>query len=252
LTDEARTRSAGARLLSGIKEVALVIIGALIISALLRGFVFEPFSIPSGSMENTLQVHDKVVAQKITDFKRGDVIVFADPDHWVGGTGQSRVNPVAKALEFIGVLPNSSNNFLTKRVIGLPGDRVKCCDAQGRVTVNGHALDEAAYLYSDANGPVTPSEIAFDVVVPRDHVFVLGDHRNASADSRCHMTDDHAGKPAGMMAFVPIENVVGAVGLIVAPFDRWQQLQTPGIFNDVPSPVDQAPTAPRIIVGSDC
>ena len=251
MSDETRTRSAGVRLLSGIKEVALVIIGALIISAVLRAFVFEPFTIPSGSMENTLQVNDKVVAQKLTDFKRGDVIVFSDPGNWVGGIPHTEPNPLAKALEFIGVLPNSSNTFLTKRVIGLPGDRVHCCDAQGRVTVNGYALDEAAYLYSDANGTVLPSEMNFDVVVPRDHLFVLGDHRNASADSRCHMTDDSAGQAPGMLAFVPTANVVGPVGLIVAPFDRWQQLRTPDAFEGVPPP-DDAPAAPKIIVKSDC
>lgn len=252
MSEQTRTRSAGARLLSGIKEVALVVIGALIISALLRAFVFEPFSIPSGSMENTLQVHDKVVAQKVTDFKRGDVIVFADPGDWVGGFTTDRVNPIAKGLEFIGVLPNSSDDFLTKRVIGLAGDRVQCCDEQGRVMVNGYALDETTYLYSDTNGPILPSEMDFDVVVPRDHLFVLGDHRNASADSRCHMTDDSADQIPGIRAFVPTANVVGAVGLIVAPFDRWQKLDTPGVFHAVPPPTGEAPSMPQIIVESKC
>lgn len=252
MSDETRTRSTGARLFSGIKEVALVIIGALIISAVLRAFVFEPFTIPSGSMENTLQVNDKVIAQKITDFKRGDVIVFSDPGDWVGGAPPARVNPVAKGLEFIGVLPNSSHNFLTKRVIGLPGDRVQCCDDQGRVTVNGYPLDEAAYLYSDGNGTAIPSEIDFDVVVPREHLFVLGDHRNASADSRCHMTDDSTGQASGMKAFVPTVNVVGPVSLIVAPLDRWQQLHTPDAFAGVPPPAGEAPIEPDIIVESIC
>lgn len=252
MSEETRNRSAGARLLSGIKEVSLVLLGALIISALLRAFVFEPFSIPSGSMENTLQVHDKVVAQKVTDFKRGDVIVFADPGDWVNGVTTERVNPAAKALEFIGVLPNTSDDFLTKRVIGMAGDRVQCCDDQGRVLVNGHALDEAAYLYSDIDGPVIPSEMDFDVVVPRDHLFVLGDHRNASADSRCHMTDDSTNRIAGTLAFVPTSNVVGPVGLIVAPFDRWQQLHTPATFDGVPPPTGEAPSTPNIIVESKC
>lgn len=252
MSDEARTRSAGARLLSGVKEVAVVIVGALVISALLRAFIFEPFSIPSGSMENTLQVNDKVVAQKVTDFKRGDVIVFSDPGHWVRGGTSERANPVAQALEFIGVLPNSSSNFLTKRVIGLPGDRVQCCDDQGRVMVNGYALDEIAYLYSDSNGTTIPSEMDFDVVVPRDHLFVLGDHRNASADSRCHMTADSAAQVSRMTAFVPTENVVGPVGLIVAPFDRWQQLETPAVFNGVPAATGEAPREPQIIVESVC
>ncbi|WP_432558660.1 signal peptidase I [Granulicoccus sp. GXG6511] len=238
---------AGRRFLGGLKEVLLVVLGALIISALLRAFVFEPFTIPSGSMQNTLQVNDKVVAQKITDFKRGDVIVFSDPGQWVTGTGTGRTNPAAKALEFIGVLPNSSEDFLTKRVIGLPGDRVKCCDAEGRVTVNGAALDEGEYLYADAAGPVRPSEMEFEVVVPRNHLFVLGDHRNASADSRCHMDG-----PSATNAFVPTDYVVGAVGMIVAPFERWQQLHTPEVFAGIPQPEGDAPTAPEIIVASHC
>ena len=163
--------SAARRLFDGLKEVLLVILGALIISALLRAFVFEPFTIPSGSMENTLQVNDKVIAQKVTDFKRGDVIVFRDPADWVAGTGQPRSNPAAVALEFIGVLPNSSDDFLTKRVIGVPGDHVKCCDEQGRLTVNGVAVDESTYLFSAISSEYahTPaSELEFDIVVPRD------------------------------------------------------------------------------------
>lgn len=244
--------SSGRRFLGGVKEVLLVVVGALIISALLRAFVFEPFTIPSGSMENTLQVNDKVVAQKVTDFKRGDVIVFEDPGEWVTGVGQPRTNPIARTLEWVGVLPNSSHDFLTKRVIGLPGDRVECCDAEGRVSVNGKTLEESAYLYSDGSGTVKPSEVEFDVVVPRDSLFVLGDHRNASADSRCHMDDVVEGTTPGSTAFVPIDHVVGAVGMIVAPFDRWQQLHTPDVFGAIPAPQRDAPAAPEIMVRSHC
>lgn len=244
--------SAGRRLLGGVKEVLFIVLGALIISALLRAFVFEPFTIPSGSMENTLQVNDKVVAQKVTDFKRGDVIVFRDPGEWVSGSGHPRTNPLTKALEWVGVLPNSSQDFLTKRIIGMPGDRVECCDDQGRVAVNGKALDENTYLYADSFGTVEPSETEFDVTVPRDSLFVMGDHRDASADSRCHMDDVANGTTAGTTAFVPVDYVVGAVGMIVAPFDRWQQLQTPSAFDGIPPPEREAPITPEILVRPHC
>lgn len=242
----------GSKLAAATKEILLVLVGALVISSLLRAFVFEPFTIPSGSMENTLQVNDKVVAQKITDFERGDVIVFRDPADWVTGVGNRTPNPLVTGLEFIGVLPNSSDDFLTKRVIGLPGDTVSCCDADGRLSVNGYPIDESSYLFADSAGAVRPSDMPFEVVVPRDHLFVLGDHRNASADSRCHLADSRRPGSSDMDAFVPIDNVVGAVGMIVAPLERWQQLKTPAAFDGVPPPSAEAPTAPRILVRSDC
>lgn len=245
-------RSGGRRLLSGIKEVFIIVLGAMVVSALLRLFVFEPFTIPSGSMENTLQISDKVVAQKVTTFKRGDVIVFRDPGEWVPGQRAERTNPLAKGLELLGVLPNSSDDFLTKRVIGMPGDHVKCCDAAGRVSVNDVPLAESAYLYSDSNGPVRPSDGPFEVIVPAGKLFVMGDHRNASADSRCHLSDTAAGGPPGSDAFVPEENVVGPVGLIVAPFQRWQQLRTPSDFDAVPAAKEPATAQGRIITSYHC
>lgn len=244
--------TAGRRLLGGLREVLLIVVGALVISAVLRAFVFEPFTIPSGSMENTLQVNDKVIAQKVTDFRRGDVIVFRDPGEWINGTTQPRTNPAARLLEFVGVLPNSSDDFLTKRVIGLPGDRVSCCGDDGRLTINGQPLDETAYLFTDPIGQINPSDIEFDVIVPQASLFVLGDHRNASADSRCHLTDQQPGSEPGATAFVPVDHVVGPVGMIVAPFDRWQQLKTPAAFDEIPAGAGEAPATARIMVPADC
>lgn len=244
--------SFGKSLLTGLKELLIVLIGAVIVSALLRAFIFEPFTIPSGSMENTLRIQDKVVAQKVTDFRRGDVIVFRDPGEWVPGHTAPRTNPVFRVMEMVGVLPDSSDDFLTKRVIGMPGDRIKCCDAEGRITVNGHPIDESSYLYSGINGPVRPSEQQFEVVVPKDHIFVMGDHRNASADSRCHLEDLGANGRKGDAAFIPVENVVGPIALIVAPFEHFKTLRAPATFEGVPEPRSGPPEEARIVKSTKC
>ncbi len=241
---EAPPRGAGRQLGSLLKEVAIVVIGAIIVSSVLRAFVAQPFVIPSGSMENTLLVDDKVVVQKVTDFSRGDVVVFVDPGNWLGaGYEAEERGPVGKALEFVGLLPDTSSNHLIKRVIGMPGDTVVCCDPQDRLTVNGEPLEEEVYLYRKDDGePVAPADVPFTVTVPAGRVFVMGDHRNDSRDSRCHLSDVPAGGgPIGSDAFVPIDNVVGPAFLIAAPFDRFQRLTVPDTFADVPEASGPAP-----------
>lgn len=233
-----------------VRELLIIVVGAVIVSGGLRAFVFEPFTIPSGSMEQTFQVNDKVMAQKVKEFHRGDAIVFADPGSWLGGEPEQH-GGVRRALELLGVLPDSSRNYLTKRVIGMPGDVVSCCDAQGRILVNGEPLDED-YLFQTSEGPVAPSDFEFTVTVPADRLFVMGDHRNASADSRCHLDDLTPGRPAGQEAFVPVENVVGSVVLVMAPFDRIQTFQTPDTFADVPPPAAPAPEVAQIEVDGGC
>jgi len=224
------------------RELLLVVVGAIIVSSLLRMFVGQMFIIPSQSMENTLLVGDRVVVQKITDFRRGDVVVFADPGGWLAGETSEERGPVGKVFEFIGVLPDTSTGHLIKRVIGLPGDRVKCCDSKDRITVNGQALDETSYLYTDPEGiQVRPSDIRFEVVVPRDHIFVMGDHRDLSADSRCHLSDLSTTQAKGGVAFVPLDLVVGPAFAIAAPFDRAKRLHRPDTFAGVPEPTSPAP-----------
>jgi signal peptidase I len=227
------------------------VIGLLVTTGL-RAFVFQPFKVPSGSMQNTLQVHDKIVALRVIDFERGDIVVFQDANRWLGPPREPGL--VRRGLEFVGVLPNSAEGHLVKRVIGMPGDRVSCCDDQDRMTVNGYALDESAYLFTDDSGMVKPAEVPFEVVVPAGHMFVLGDHRNASGDSRCHLRDvSLQGGPAGAPAFIPLDSVVGTVTLIMAPLDRIQRLQTPEAFAHVPEPVDPAPDEAEIVrVGEGC
>jgi len=194
-----------------LKELLFVVVGAILVSSLLRAFVGQMFIIPSQSMENTLLVGDRVVVEKITGFQRGDVVVFADPGDWLAGEEVPERGPIGKALEFIGVLPDSSTEHLIKRAIGMPGDRVVCCDSKGRISVNGCPLDEA-YLYTSPDGErMNPSDVRFEVVVPRDRIFVMGDHRLVSQDSRCQGP-------------VPIKNVIGRAFAVAWPSKNWHNL----------------------------
>jgi signal peptidase I len=242
---ESHTDAAGAprsRAGSWLRELAFVVLGALVVSILLRAFVGQMFIIPSQSMENTLLVGDRVVVQKITDFQRGDVVVFTDPGGWLGAADAVEVNALDKVLDFIGIPTAASAGHLIKRVIGMPGDRVVCCDTDGRITVNGQALDETSYLYAGPDGAqVSPSEVEFTVVVPGDHIFVMGDHRDLSADSRCHLADLSTTQSQGQVAFVPENLVVGSAVAIAWPVSRFEILHRPATFEDVPAPSEPAP-----------
>jgi signal peptidase I len=225
------------------REFALIVIGALIVSSILRAFVGQMFIIPSESMENTLLVGDRVVVEKLTDVKRGDVVVFEDPGGWLGPeeSGQKR-GSIGRFFEVVGLLPDSSHGHLIKRLIGMPGDKVACCDSKGRMTVNGQPLDETSYLYpGDA-----PSVEGFQVTVPAGRVFVMGDHRSASGDSRVHLQDPDAnGGNIGDAAFVPMDKITGRAIFIVWPAGRWGKLGVPDTFKAVPAP-GPAPDKPSI------
>ena len=232
---------AGSRALAFLKELAIVLIGAVIVSSVLRAFVGQMFIIPSESMESTLLMGDRVVVQKISDFDRGDVVVFRDPGGWLSEP-VSDPGPFDRVLEFVGVPTASTPGHLIKRVIGLPGDTVECCDEENRITVNGQSLDESAYLYVDSDDvQINPSDVRFKVVVPADRIFVMGDHRDVSADSRCHLSDLSTNGRKGEVAFVPIANVVGPAFAIAAPFDRTSRLQRPASFGEVPAATEPAP-----------
>lgn len=234
--------SLGSRMLSWLTEGVLIIVGAIIIAALLRTFVAQMFVIPSGSMEHTIEIGDRVVVSKFGGFQRGDVVVFKDPGGWLN-LPKTDPGPVRHALEFIGVLPNSGTDHLIKRVIGMPGDHVRLGD-DGRIEVNGKALDETPYLYTDNGVQVAAATVPFDIVVPKDHIFVLGDHRNASGDSRCRLANVQQGQPKGQAAFIPVDDVVGAAVAIVAPLDRLATFNVPLTFVDVPAPQQPAPERP--------
>jgi len=235
-------KTAGQQVASFAKELLVVVVGAVIVSSLLRALVGQMFIIPSQSMESTLLIGDRVVVQKITDFHRGDVVVFEDPGNWLDAEPVATPGPLDKALEFVGIPTKSTPGHLIKRVIGTSGDRVVCCDSAGRITVNGYALDETSYLYVNPGGDqVTPSDVRFEVVVPKDRIFVMGDHRDLSADSRCHLADTSTTGSRGSVAFVPEDLVVGPAFAIVAPFDRAHRLHHPATFDGVPAPVEPAP-----------
>ncbi len=239
---QSQPQTIGRRAWAFTRELLIVVVGAVVVSSLLRAFVGQMFIIPSQSMENTLLIGDRVVVQKLTDFKRGDVVVFSDPGGWLEAEPTDDPPPWDKVLEFIGLPTRSTPGHLIKRVIGMPGDKVVCCTGKGRITVNGYALDETSYLYTDPDeGQVNPSDVRFEVVVPKDRIFVMGDHRDLSADSRCHLSDLSTSQGRGEVAFVPTSLVVGPAFAIAAPFDRAGRLRRPATFEKVPAPRRSAP-----------
>ncbi|WP_067482367.1 signal peptidase I [Actinomadura hibisca] len=214
------------------KELPVLIGVALVLALVIKAFAVQAFYIPSGSMENTLQIGDRVLVNKIVyhtrDIARGDIVVFNGVDSWDPETTiQEPTNPVAKVLRAIGgafgVAPNEKDYI--KRVIGVPGDTVKCCDAQDRVTVNGVALDEKSYLFTDpATGEQNkPSNERFEVKVQQGQLWVMGDHRELSYDSRSHRGDPGGGT-------IPINRVIGRAFVIVWPPSRVGTLPIPGTF----------------------
>lgn len=241
-------KTEGVGVLGFLRETAIILVAALILSTLLRVFVFQVFVIPSRSMENTLNIGDRVAVQKVAQFQRGDVVVFKDDLSWLPSYSQKQLNPVQQAFAFIGWLPDESEVFLIKRVMGVAGDHVQCDGAGGSVTVNGVALNESSYLYRDAAGrQVKSCEQSFDVVVPEGRIFVMGDHRNDSADSRCHLAQSTNGVQ-GAPAFVKAESVVGVAAMTVFPFDRGRIHERPDTFSGVPA--GTKPPASPVIVGS--
>jgi signal peptidase I len=193
-----------------------------------------------------------VVVEKISSVKRGQVVVFADPGGWLTGTVIQERGRFGKALEFVGVLPDTATEHLIKRVIGMPGDHVICCDRQGRISVNGRALDERGYLYTAPDGSqASPSDIPFDVVVPSKRIFVMGDNRSDSRDSRCHLNDEVPGTRRGENAFVSTDLVVGRGIGVLWPVADARRLRTPDTFAGVPSGESPAPAKPVIDAGAE-
>ena len=222
--------SAGATALSWLREIAIVLVGAVVLAVIIKTFLVQAFFIPSGSMRQTLEVEDRVLvtrlAPRFLDVNRGDIVVFVDPGGWLSASDTAATvgpqGPVGDVLRFIGLVPQDAGNHLIKRVIGVAGDTVECCSV-GAVTVNGVAIEEP-YLAAGAN----PSEVTFTAVVPQGYLWVMGDNRQNSRDSRYHQGDPGGGA-------VPVSEVVGIAQARVWPLDRWALLRSPaGVFADVP------------------
>ena len=216
-----------------LRETVIILVGALVLSLVVKTFLMQAFFIPSSSMEDTLQIGDRVLVSKLTpgplNLHRGDIVVFEDPGGWLPASpakaaGSPAMERVHNALMFVGLMPSDADNHLIKRLIGLPGDKVVCCDKQGRITVNGSPLTEPYVKPGSA-----PSEDAFTVTVPAGRVWVMGDNRGDSADSRYHR-DNHDGT-------VPIGNIVGVAFGRVWPLGRMGTLTNPSsVFAGVGPP----------------
>jgi signal peptidase I len=197
-----------------LRELPVLVVVALVVSLLIKTFVVQFFYIPSGSMENTLQIKDRVAVNKVpfisNSISRGDVVVFRDPDDWlpeiVDYDTNKYVSKAKSALVAVGVLPNPAKQYLVKRVVGVAGDHIVCCTKSGNLTINDVEVTEP-YIFAGNK----PSEMKFDVTVPEGKLWVMGDHRGASADSRYHQEDLNKG-------FVPLSRVTGRVVAVIWPF----------------------------------
>ncbi|GAB4100283.1 signal peptidase I [Sinomonas halotolerans] len=223
---EKREKKGG--LLAWLKEIGIIVAVSVILSFLIKTFLFKAFYIPSESMVPTLEENDRIFVNLLVPrafpLERGDVVVFRDSKGWLPAAPQNGTNPVQEALEFVGLLPDTSEQHLIKRVIGLPGDRVVCCDADSRITVNGAPLTEP-YV----NPAEVPRPVAFDVTVPEGTVWVMGDNRNHSSDSRFH---DEAQPGSG---FISISDLEGKAAVIAWPLNRLRALDNyPDTFAGVP------------------
>ena len=239
---ETAGKTHGSPFLGWLREIGTVVVIAIVLSFLIKTFLFRAFFIPSESMVNTLDVDDRIFVNLLVPqpfaLERGDIVVFKDAQGWLPPTQKATPGPFKwfqDGLVFVGLLPDETNQHLVKRVIGLPGDRVSCCDSSARVSVNGTVLGES-YI----NPAQVPMAKSFDVVVPAGKIWVMGDNRNNSADSREHQSVNGG--------FIDISDVEGKATVIAWPINRWQILDNHSeVFRNVPSPSPQnsaSPTAP--------
>jgi signal peptidase I len=225
-------------------EFLIILLIAIVITSFVRALLIQHYRVPSESMEQTLlgtddslgRQGDTILTWKPGAPQRGDIVVFRDDLGWLGPLPEEPPT-WKKVLGWIKVMSPPDEQYLVKRLIGLPGDHVTCCDASGSVTVNGAALDESQYLYYQN---AAAAQIPFDLVVPEGRIFVMGDHRDRSADSRYHMCQGT--QPTPELTFPSIDSIQGKVFGVMLPLPRLRTFSIPSAYADVPASTTPAPS----------
>jgi signal peptidase I len=223
------------------QETVILVGIALVLAIVVKAFFLQAFYIPSPSMEPGLVTNDRILVEKVSYWgsaspSRGDIIVFADPGDWLtGAESGGPTNPVAELLSKVGLYP--SGGHLVKRVIGVAGDTITCCDSRGRISVNGVPLDEKDYIapQSRCNGPMIPSCHWSAGPVPAGKLFVMGDNRSNSADSSDHMCTPADKNCTPGDEWVGTDLVVGKVFAVIWPLGHVKFIHRPATFDNIPS-----------------
>ncbi len=230
------------------KELPILIGIALVLALLIKTFLVQAFSIPSASMQNTLTEGDRVLVDKLTPWfgsepERGEVVVFHDPDDWLAGEPTAEPNALQTVLSWIGLMPSAEEKDLIKRVVGVGGDTVEC-NGTGPLKVNGKALEESSYVYA-GNTPCSMDDQGgqFKIKIPQGYLWVMGDHRQNSRDSRYNQADENNG-------MVPVDEVIGRAVVVAWPINHWSTLPVPDTFdqsglNDQASAANVLSVAPQ-------
>lgn len=210
---------------AAVRELLIVVGIALILSSIVRALIFQAFYVPSASMENTLLLEDRIIATKITkpftEIQRGQIVVFKDPGDWLPEYESNR-NSFLHFLSVVGLLPSDTGDDLVKRVIGTQGDTIKCCSENGKIVVNGQELLDEEFVKPG----VDSNQVEFEITVPKNRIFVMGDNRPDSRDSRFHLETAYG--------TIPVKNIVGPVQLRIWPFNRFATLGIPDAFKAIP------------------